>query len=69
MRQQRRHVEELLEPLGPDDAGLAEQRVDHGIAGGERSGVRGGGAGAGARAAGFHRHDRLGAPDAARDLG
>ena len=68
MRQQGSHVEELLEPLGADDAGLAEQRVDHGIAGGERSGVRGGGAGAGVRTAGFDRHDRLEASDPARDL-
>ena len=59
MREQRGDVEQLFEPLGPDDAGLPEQRVDHRIARRERAGVRCGGARAGRRSPGFHRDDRL----------
>ena len=44
VRQQRRDVEQLLEPFRPDHAGLAEERVDDRVAGCERPGMRGGGA-------------------------
>ena len=39
VREQHRHVEELLERAGPDDAGLPEERVDDRVRLGERAGV------------------------------
>ena len=68
VREQGRDVEQLLEPLGPDDAGLPEQGVDDGVARRQRAGVRGRGARPGVRAAGLDRDDRLGAADAPGDL-
>ena len=68
MRQQRRDVEQLLEPLGADDAGLTEQRIDDGVAGGQRAGMRGGRARSGGRASRLHRDDRLASRHPPRDL-
>ena len=65
--EQRRDVDELVERLRPDHAGLAEERVDRGVRAGERSGVRARRLAAGARRAALHREDRLRARDAARD--
>ena len=45
MRQQRRHVEQLLEPFGADDAGLPEEGIHDRVARGQRAGM-----GRGARA-------------------
>ena len=47
MRQQRGHVEQLLERVGPDHAGLAEQRSTTRSLVGQRAGVRRGGPRAG----------------------
>ena len=59
-RQQRRDVEQLGERVGADHAGLAEQRVDGDVRGGQqRAGVRRGRARAGGRAAALDRDDRL----------
>ena len=44
IRQERRHVEHLLEPLGANDAGVTKERVDDGVARRERAGVRARGA-------------------------
>ena len=41
-REQRRDVEQLLERVGADHAGLVEERVDGGLRAGERGGVRAG---------------------------
>ena len=60
--QQRGDVEQLVQRVGADHAGLLEQRVDGHVGGRQqRAGVRRGRAGAGGRAAALDRQDRLGA--------
>jgi hypothetical protein len=57
--EQQRHVEQLVQRVDPDHAGLAEQRVDRDVGTGHRRGMRGGGPHARRRASALDRHDRL----------
>ena len=57
--QQRGHVEQLVERVAADDAGLAEERVDGHVGAGQRGRVRGGRALPGLAAAALDGHDRL----------
>ena len=66
-REQRGDVDQLLERLRADDAGLAEQRIGGRIGAGERGRVRARCALAALRAAALEREDRLAARDPARD--
>ena len=69
VREQHRHVEELLERRGPDHPGLAKQSVDDLVGFGERPRVRRGGARSRSGSAGLDGDDRLVARDAASDPG
>ena len=69
MRQQRRDVEQFLERVGTNDAGLPEERVDDRVARRQRAGVRRSRARASLRSARLDRHDRLEPRDPARNLG
>ena len=64
VREHLRGVEQLLERVDADHAGLAEQRVDRDIGRRERGRVRRRGAAAGLGAAALHRDDRLASRDA-----
>ena len=61
------HVEQLLERVDPNDAGLVKQRIDGGLGAGECGGVRAGSPRAGGGPSGLHRDDRLRPRDAPRD--
>ena len=68
--QQRGDVEQLVQRVGADHAGLLEQRVDGDVGGGQqRPGVRRGRARPGRRAAALDRQDRLLAGDPAARRG
>src|SRR5258707_1096042 len=67
MRQQVRHIEELLERVRSDDARLAKQRADHRVGGSECPGVRRSCACSGLRAACFDHYDGFSAAYAFRD--
>ena len=64
-REQRSRVDQLLERVRADHAGLAEERVDRRIRAGERCRVRARRPGAGRRRARLEREDRLAARDRA----
>ena len=64
VREHLRGVEQLLERVDADHAGLAEQRVDRDVGRRERGGVRRRGPAPGGGAAALHRDDRLRARDA-----
>ena len=66
-REQRCDVEQFLERLGADHAGLMEQRVDGGVRAGERGGVRACGATARVRRSALQREDRLAPRDTPRE--
>src|SRR5207237_9630558 len=61
-------IEELLERCRAYDASLLEERIHHGVACGQRAGMRGGGPCPRPRTAGLHGHDRLLLGDAAGDV-
>ena len=67
-REQSGHVDELLEGVGADHAGLVEEGLDCGLGSRERRGVGSGGAGTGPRSPSLHREDRLLARDAPGEL-
>ena len=69
VRHKRRGLEHLLDRARADHPCIAEQRVHHLVARRQRAGMRRRRAGAGVRAPGLHRDDRLVPPDAAGDLG
>ena len=64
-REQRSHVDELLERARADDARLVEERVDRGLRAGERGGVRARRTSSGARCSALHGENWLRASDAA----
>ncbi len=61
-------VDEVARRVDAHDAGLTAGGGDHGVARDERTGVRGGAAGAGGRAAAVEEHDGLHARGGARGL-
>ena len=67
--QHQRHVEQLVEGVDADDAGLAEQGVDGDVGAGHRRGVRRRRPYAGGRSTALHRDDRLAARDPPGDAG